>query len=107
METIKNGFGIRIRKCCASCAWKDFRTENTRTCRLYETKVFPDAVCPSYQMRDEFSQAGNPSDGMVRRKEWMDYYFKMHTIAGKKSATPTETLARKWEKDNGSRFIIT
>ena len=51
-EYAKNPFGILIKKCCASCQWKQLTDSLiTRKCRRWKKKVKPRHCCRSWSLR--------------------------------------------------------
>ena len=50
---VRNPAGIRIKKCCASCAWKVLiESLVNRKCRRWRKKVKPWHCCRCWRMRD-------------------------------------------------------
>lgn len=52
-DFVRNPYGIRIKKCCASCAWKVL-TESltTRKCRRWRKRVKPRHCCRCWKMSE-------------------------------------------------------
>ena len=58
-EWVRNGQGIRVKKCCASCAHKDLtRAVTKRYCSISGNRVDPLDVCVSWEMSDQMKVAG-------------------------------------------------
>ena len=58
-EWARNGQGIRVKKCCASCAHKDLtRAVTKRYCSISGNCVDPHGVCESWEMSDQMKVAG-------------------------------------------------
>ena len=52
---VKNGFGIRIKRCCASCAYKELtRLVTQRRCTKHRENVKPSDVCKDWEMSETF-----------------------------------------------------
>ena len=52
---VKNGFGIRIKRCCASCAYKELtRLVTQRRCTKLKKNVKPSDVCKDWEMSETF-----------------------------------------------------
>lgn len=62
----KNPFGIDIRICCASCAFKDYATRFPRFCSHHHKEVKALWVCDEWQMNDGLKNAGINMGGVVR-----------------------------------------
>ena len=63
----RNSHGIRIKKRCASCRFKDINHYGTRMCTKSLQKVKPDFKCNMWRMADAFKNAGLPL-GVVKDK---------------------------------------
>ena len=58
-EWARNGQGIRVKKCCASCAHKDLtRAVTKRYCSISGNRVDPLDVCEAWEMSDQMKVAG-------------------------------------------------
>lgn len=58
-EWVRNEQGIRVKKCCASCAHKDLtRALSKRYCSICGKNVEPIDVCESWEMSDQMKVAG-------------------------------------------------
>lgn len=74
IEFTKNHFGISVKKCCASCAYKEqSRLITKRRCTKSGRDVRPCYLCDCWKM-DEKTKAAGKSRGLVKRKEYLDYY---------------------------------
>ena len=55
-----NAYHIPIRKCCMSCAHKQFtRALSKRYCTEHEAEVKPTRVCSLWKMSDQMKMAGS------------------------------------------------
>lgn len=68
METVMNGYHIRVKKICASCKHKEVNNDGTRVCQEMGLLVEQTFVCPKWQMSDGLKNAGLLSGGVVRLK---------------------------------------
>ena len=66
--SVKNTYGIKVKKCCASCQHKCIEKEGTRTCALMMIKVEQKFKCKQWQMSDGLKNAGK-GGGTVRHRE--------------------------------------
>ena len=58
-QWVRNEQGIRVKKCCASCAHKDLtRALSKRYCSICGKNVEPIDVCESWEMSDQMKVAG-------------------------------------------------
>lgn len=65
-SNVRNGHGIIIKKCCASCRWKgELDSLQFRKCTLTGKKVRPRACCPEWQLHPGLKGAGS-GGGEVR-----------------------------------------
>ena len=80
MKTVKftkNHFGISIKMCCASCAYKEHsRLLSKRRCTKHGCDVKPCYLCDCWKM-DEKAKAAGKSRGRVKSKEYLDWYRNM------------------------------
>ena len=74
--TVMNRFGIGIKQCCASCAYKDLtRNILSRYCVKREIDIEPCDVCCRWKMNGQLAMAGL-AKGKVKCKEYL-MYLKM------------------------------
>ena len=69
METVVNAYGIRMKRCCASCGLKEVDDDGNRICTQMQLKVAQKFVCRKWQMSDGLKNAGLQRGGVVRLKE--------------------------------------
>ena len=69
MPNRRNKNGIKVKRCCASCKYKEILGNGERICTVgcesHET-------CRHWRMRDELRNAGNPF-GTIKTKEYLHY----------------------------------
>ena len=74
VEFTLNHFGISVKKCCASCAYKEqSRLITKRRCTKHGRDVRPCHLCDCWKM-DEKAKAAGKSRGHVKCKEYLDFY---------------------------------
>ncbi len=61
-----NERGIKIRKCCASCAYKCITSVGKRICSLTDEKVDARFLCPEWDLNEVLQNAGRFRGGVVR-----------------------------------------
>ena len=64
IEMVKNVFGIKVKRCCASCQHKSIDYEGVRVCNLMGLKVQHKFKCSSWQLSYGLQKAGN-AQGVV------------------------------------------
>ena len=69
MVNRRNYRGIKVKRCCASCANKFIDDLGRRHCVLGYTSC---ETCRHWHMRDELRNAGNPH-GVIKTKEYLRY----------------------------------
>ena len=69
MVNRKNKRGIKVKRCCASCKYKEIDNMGVRHC----TKGYASCLtCRNWRMRNELRRAGTPF-GMIKTKEYLRY----------------------------------
>lgn len=58
ITSVRNAYGCKIKKCCASCQHKCIGNEGTRVCTLMKQKVEQKFKCKKWQMSDGMKNAG-------------------------------------------------
>ena len=105
---VRNQFGIRVKKCCASCAFKDLKRAVTeRYCKEHAKTVNPGEVCECWKM-SSLLQSMQFSDGQVKRREYQFYLLKVRTEElekGVKKQKSIETIRAEFESLYGSIYI--
>ena len=61
-----NRYHICVKKCCASCQYRDILDEGIRICTRMYLKVPQDFICPKWRMSDGMKNAGM-SGGVVKK----------------------------------------
>ena len=69
MATRRNKRGIKVKRCCASCANKVINERGIRHCALGYTSC---ETCRHWRMRKELRKAGTPF-GVIKTKEYLHY----------------------------------
>jgi hypothetical protein len=76
-EYERNLYGLRVKKCCASCAFKDeTRSASKRKCTMLGTAVRPCNCCKKWKMDSLLLRAGKGVKGEVKRFEYLMYVLK-------------------------------
>ena len=67
MANRRNKRGIKVKRCCASCANKEIDELGKRHCILGYASCI---TCRHWRMRDELRNAGNPF-GVIKTREYL------------------------------------
>lgn len=65
---VKNEHHIKVRKCCASCQYKEIQNDGTRVCTLMQLIMGQRDKCKNWQMSDALRNAGLQNGGVVKLK---------------------------------------
>ena len=83
-----NGYGIKIKKCCASCRHKCLTTYHRFCSQHGGQEVEQSDVCPEWKMNTCFEKTGrNP--GEVKKKEYLQF-----------------VMVRRWTENNNIELGI-
>ena len=66
VKWVENENHIRVKKCCASCAFKDILFEGTRLCTKFHKKVDASSRCEMWEMSIGMQNAGFVNGGVVK-----------------------------------------
>ena len=97
-KTVKNRYGIEIKKCCASCQSKQYKNEQLRNCKLGENGVKPTYYCDCWKMQESLDNAGK-GGGKIRKQSW--FRFLAESLTGDISL-----VEKEYNKKHGSRFLV-
>ena len=67
ITSVRNAYGVKVKRCCASCQHKCIEKDGTRVCAQMMIKVEQKFKCKQWQMSDGLKNAGK-SGGVVRLK---------------------------------------
>ena len=111
-DVVANDFGIMIKRCCASCANRDFDEQERRCCQLTGKHVRGNGVCDDWSMSDGLKCLGCER-GKVQRREYQLSLIEVRTselnatARGKEvELASVESIRRDFELKHGSRFVI-
>ena len=65
ITSVRNAYGVKVKRCCASCQHKCIEIDGTRFCALTMIKVEQKSKCKQWQMSDGMKNAGK-GGGVVR-----------------------------------------
>lgn len=76
LETITNDHGVKVKKACMSCAFKDYtRTRKLRFCNVVHDQVSKYHCCEHWEMSESLEEAGS-GRGVVRDKVTKEVVIK-------------------------------
>ena len=112
METVMSVCHIRVRKCCASCAYKDLtRALSARYCTEHHKNVKPDDCCMMWQISEQLKKAGNAL-GKVKRYDYLMFALDIrHGEAEKEELGETfeprsiADIRKEFEQEHGSIYL--
>ena len=109
---MRNSYGIEIKKCCASCRYKDLtRLMTARFCTQHNKSVKPKSCCKQWAVSEQLEAAGS-GRGKVKRRAYLRYLLEVRadeSLADQLGIrTPHKTIdqiRQEFEKNNGSIFV--
>ena len=117
VEFTKNSYGLRIKKCCASCKYKtETRLINKRKCKMYDLDVCPCDCCKMWKMNTQLVRVGKGEKEEVKRYEYLMYVLEEQKeyLSIERNDTPeTEEsleakireIRMKFEQEQGTIYI--
>ena len=61
LTSVRNAYGIKVKRCCASCQHKCIKKDGTRFCAVMMMAVDQKSKCKDWQMLDGLRFAGKGS----------------------------------------------
>ena len=74
ITSVRNAYGVKVKRCCASCQHKCSEKDDTRFCALKMMVVEQKFKCKKWQMSDGMKNAGM-ANGVVRDKDTKEVIF--------------------------------
>ena len=69
IRNVRNRYGVKVRKCCLSCAFKDYLADGTRICTKHDNEeVTGRDKCKLWVRSDGMKNAGR-GGGVVRDRD--------------------------------------
>lgn len=103
-----NIFGVRIKECCASCAWKDAtRLMTKRRCVKQGKDVSPCSCCKHWTMSRQMMEV-HKSVGQIKRREYQLYLLKIREEETRNEVIEersVEDIRAEFESQYGSIYI--
>ena len=77
VEMVRNGYGVNIKKCCASCGNKGLgKTDGRRICIKGEGEVPAEYLCEDWLMNDQCKKIKCENFGMVKKPAYIEWLKK-------------------------------
>lgn len=113
-EEQTNGFGVKVKMCCASCMHKSVENDGTRVCQLMQLKVKQGFKCSKWQMDLSCDKAGLGL-GKVKKKAYLLFVLAVRCreneaiqkgIITEQDCRSLEQLREEFTKEQGSIWDI-
>ena len=110
---MRNRNGIEIKKCCASCRFRQISSEKGRFCKKHQKKVKAGWLCEEWGINPNLEHAGD-SGGQVKCAKYLDYYRKhwlkqQEDLVAKRITADdfasVEDIRKDYEQEHGSIYI--
>ena len=72
ITSLRNSRGIKIKRCCASCCYKEVDNDGRRVCQLMQLVVPIRFRCSNWALKATYLSAGN-GGGRVKCREYLMY----------------------------------
>ena len=111
---VRNDRGVKVKKCCVSCEYKDVDKDGNRVCRLMQILRNAKDKCPNWEMSQGLRNAGKPY-GRVKSKQYLRYVLSMReqeSLAIQEGRlqeidrASLEDIREKYREQYGSIFLI-
>lgn len=74
---MRNSYGIEVKKCCASCRYKDLtRLMTARFCTEHHKSVKPKDCCKQWALSEQLEAAGS-GRGKVKHRAYLRYLMEV------------------------------
>ena len=108
----RNSHGIEVKKCCASCRFKDLtRLMTARFCTEHQKRVKPRECCYEWALSDQLEAAGS-AGGKVKCKAYLKFVLEVReeeSLADQRGLhivhKTIEQIRQEFEKNHGSIFV--
>ena len=109
---MRNSYGIEVKKCCASCRYKDLtRLMTSRYCTQHQKAVAPQGCCKQWALSEQMEAVGSGL-GKVKRKAYLKYVIAVReeeSLAAQRGlkivCKSLDQIRQEFEKNQGSIFV--
>lgn len=110
--TVKNPQYIEVKKCCASCKFRDIeRSMRLRFCEKLEIEVRPDSCCDRWKISDGMKAVGS-TEGRIKRREYQLFLIRVRELEAVKrekklfvKSRSNEDIRKVFERLYGSIYV--
>lgn len=112
--SVRNDQRIKVKKCCASCIYRDILANGSRVCNLMQIMREGIDKCPSWEMAPGLRNAGKPY-GRVKEKQYLRYVLttrELESIAIQEGRlqeidrASIEDIREQYREQHGSEYAI-
>lgn len=106
MPNRRNKRGIKVKRCCASCKYKEILGNGERICTVGCESC---ETCRHWRMREELRNAGNPF-GTIKTKEYLHYVLdiryreKVENFSHRTEQRDIEEIRREYNNSINLKF---
>ena len=107
---LTNAFGVTIKVCCASCQFRQLKTEQ-RTCEKKKRAVESSEVCLHWKLGDRLKDVGK-TKGKVQRRQYQKFLLEIREKESRYKemglpikAKTLDEIHAEFETRFGSRFM--
>ena len=111
-QVIRNLHGVEIKKCCASCRFKDLtRLMTARFCTEHHKSVKPKGCCKQWAISEQMEAAGS-GRGKVKCRAYLRYVLEVRAdesladqLGIRAPHKTIDQIREEFEKNHGSIFV--
>ncbi len=115
ITSVRNAYGVKVKKCCASCLHKCVDNDGTRICEKLELKVEQRFKCKQWEMADGLKNVRR-RQGKIKRLEYLLFVQDVRTEEQEaidngnmipEEMSTLDSIRKRFEEETGlSPFII-
>ena len=93
---------LRVKKCCASCIFKDkdgTSSDNKRWCKSKRMTVLKDECCGDWMISQEMDMAGGGEPGRVKKADFI-HWFGVEWPKLQAKGWNVDSVKISWENEN-------
>ena len=111
--SVRNDQKIKVKKCCASCIYKEIQADGSRVCKLMQIMREGKDRCPNWEIIPGMRNAGKPY-GRVKSKQYLRFVLstrELESIAIQEGRleeadrASIEDIRERYREQHGSEFI--
>ena len=107
VKTVLNPCGLRVKKCCASCANKYIENDGLRACPVIDEYVESGHVCKKWQMDyNTLNGSMEAASAIMGSMQQISSTMQQNMESGKNLPRATESIRQEYEKDYGTTIML-